>query len=373
MPNSRVWLDVNLSSIAKNFKVIQAAVKPCELMVVLKANAYGLGMLPIAEHLVSLGATRFGVAELKEALALKKKFPKIPVQILSGLLEQEVDECVRHKIICPVSSPLMARWISRAAVRQKRKAKVHFKVDTGMGRLGFPQLQAATQIAKALKLPELEAEGILSHFSNANNPQHGKSREQLNNFRTVLDELKAKGYTFPLVHMANSDAIHNLPEALQSPFNLARTGVNLYGVFDLEGSHAYRLIPSLALQTRLVSRRLLPAGHTIGYGCTHTLFRDTWVGTIPAGYADGIPLAASNSGAVLIRGQSCPVIGRVSMDYITVDLSSCPKAREGDLVTIVGPSGKQKISIEDWARIKQTHSYEIICAFGPRVERVYLD
>ncbi len=371
MPNSRVWLDVDLTAIAKNFKVIRNAVKPCELMVVLKANAYGLGMLPIAEHLVSLGATRFGVAELKEALALKKRFPKLPVQILSGLLEQEVDECVRHKIICPISSPTMARWISRAAVRQKRKAKVHFKVDTGMGRLGFPHLQAAAQIAAALKLPGLVAEGILSHFSSANNPQDGKNREQLSNFRAVLDELNAKGFEFPLVHMANSDAIHNLPEALSAPFNLARTGVNLYGVFDLEGTHAYLLKPTLTLQTKLLSRRLLQAGHTIGYGCTHTLSRDTWVGTVPAGYADGIPLAASNAGHVLIRGQSCPVIGRVSMDYITVDLTPCPQAREGDLVTVVGRSGKSKISIEDWARIKQTHPYEIICALGPRVERGY--
>jgi len=150
-----------------------------------------------------------------------------------------------------------------------------------------------------------------------------------------------------------------------------RTGINLYGVFDLSGLRTYRLSPTLTLKTALLARRRLPAGYTIGYGATHTLFRDTWVGTVPAGYADGVPLAASNSGEVLIRGKACPIIGRISMDYLTVNLNGCPDARVGDEVVLVGRSGKREITIEDWARIKQTHPYEIICSLGKRVERVY--
>jgi alanine racemase len=172
-----------------------------------------------------------------------------------------------------------------------------------------------------------------------------------------------------LVHLANSDGINNFPDAY---FNMVRTGINLYGVFDLLGFQAYKLSPSLTLKSTLLERRLLPAGFTIGYGGTHALFRDTWVGTLPAGYADGVPLAASNSGYVLIRGQACPIIGRVSMDYLTVDLTPCPKAQVGDEVVLVGRSGKREFTIEDWARIKQTHPYDIICSLGQRVERVYL-
>jgi alanine racemase len=169
--------------------------------------------------------------------------------------------------------------------------------------------------------------------------------------------------------MANSDGINNFPSSYA---DLVRTGINLYGVFDLKGKQAYPLAPSLTLKTTLLARRRLKAGHSIGYGCTHTLSKDTWVGTVPAGYADGIPLAASNSFFVLIAGKRCPIIGRVSMDYITIDLSACPNARVGDLVVLVGESGRASISIEDWARVKQTHPYEIICSLGPRVERVFV-
>jgi alanine racemase len=150
---------------------------------------------------------------------------------------------------------------------------------------------------------------------------------------------------------------------------LVRTGINLYGVFDLLGHRAYRLRPSLTWTSRLIARRKLEKGASIGYGCTHILKKATWVGTIPAGYADGIPLAASSKGHVLIRGVRCPILGRVSMDYLTIDLSPVPKAKKGDSVVLVGRSGQQEITVEDWARLKGTHPYDIICSLGARVQR----
>jgi alanine racemase len=365
----RVRLEVHLDSIRRNFLQIRKAVKPAQVMAVLKADAYGLGAQALAKTLVEAGANRLGVAELKEAARLVRRFG-VPVQIIGGLAPTEIPECVRLGVVCPVPDLATAKALSREAVRQRRAVTVHVKVDTGMGRLGIPHFRAHEDIVALAKLPGLRLEGIYSHFPNANNPRHGKSREQIGLFRALLDALKSDGHEFPLVHMANSDGINNFPEAY---FNLVRTGINLYGVFDLEGLRGYRLTPSLSLKTSLIARRFLPAGYTIGYGCTHTLFRDTWVGTVPAGYADGVPLAASNSGQVLIRGQACDIIGRVSMDYLTVDLTPCPKARVGDTVILVGRSGRQTISIEDWARIKQTHPYDIICSLGNRVERVYLD
>lgn len=366
-PPSRVSLEVHLDSIRSNFRRIRTSVKPAQVMAVLKADAYGLGAMEVAEALVAAGVDRLGVAEVKEAAELKGRFD-VPVQIIGGLLPTEIPLCVQLGVVCPVSDRETAIALSREARKQGRRVKVHIKVDTGMGRLGLPHFRARADILSLAKLPGLEFEGIYSHFSNANNPRHPKSKEQLALFRGVLDSLAGEGLTFPLVHMANSDGINNFPS---SYFNLVRTGINLYGVFDLHGLRTYRLTPSLRLKTTLLARRRLPAGYTIGYGCTHTLFRDTWVGTVPAGYADGIPLSASNSGQVLIRGRACDIIGRVSMDYLTVDLNSCPAARVGDPVILVGRSGKRQITIEDWARIKQTHPYDIICSLGNRVERVY--
>ncbi|MEO6095053.1 MAG: alanine racemase [Fibrobacteria bacterium] len=364
---SRVRLEVNLKSIHRNFTQIQKTVKPAKIMAVLKANAYGLGALPIAEVLVEAGADRLGVAELKEAAQLVKRF-RLPVQIIGGVLASEVPDCVRLGIVCPVPDLATARIISRQARKLGKRAKVHIKVDTGMGRLGIPHFQAFRDIREIRKLPGLILEGIYSHFPNANNPLHGKTLEQLVLFRQLLAELEGVDIRFPMVHMANSDGINNYPEAY---FNLVRTGINLYGVFDLSGLRTYKLSPSLTLKTSLIAKRLLPAGYTIGYGGTHTLFRDTWVGTVPAGYADGVPLAASNSGQVLIRGRACDIIGRVSMDYLTVDLNGCPDSKVGDQVILIGKSGRREITIEDWARIKQTHPYDIICSLGNRVERVY--
>ncbi len=339
-------------------------------MAVLKADAYGLGAYPIAEALIEAGVDRLGVAELKEASQLIKlaKHARVPVQIVGGLLVAEIEDCVRLGVVCPVSDLAMASALSKAARKQGRKAKVHIKVDTGMGRLGVPHFQAHQEIRKILELPALDFEGIYSHFPNANNPMNPKSKDQLALFIDLLDVLGREGITFPLVHMANSDGINNFRA---SYFNLVRTGINLYGVFDLGGRRTYHLKPSLSLKTTLLAKRRLPAGFTIGYGCTHTLFRDTWVGTVPAGYADGVPLAASNSGKVLIRGRACPIIGRVSMDYLTVDLNGCPTAKVGDSVVLVGKSGQEEITIEDWARVKQTHPYDIICSLGNRVERLY--
>lgn len=364
---SRVQLEVGLGAIRRNFAQIRKTVQPAKVMAVLKANAYGLGALPIAEALVTAGADRLGVAELKEASQLVKRF-KVPVQIIGGLLASEIQECVRLGVVCPVSDLATAKLISREARKQGKTTRVHIKVDTGMGRLGIPHFQAFRDIKEIRKLPRLELEGIYSHFPNANNPMHGKTKEQLGLFHALLVDLEGVDIRFPLVHMANSDGINNYPEAY---FNLVRTGINLYGVFDLSGLRSYKLSPSLTLKTSLIAKRRLPAGYTIGYGCTHALFRDTWVGTVPAGYADGVPLAASNSGQVLIRGKACAIIGRVSMDYLTVDLNGCPDSKVGDPVVLVGKSGKLEITIEDWARIKQTHPYEIICALGNRVERLY--
>jgi alanine racemase len=367
---SRVQLEVDLLAIQRNFAQIQKTVQPAQVMAILKANAYGLGAIPIAEALIKAGVSRLGVAELKEAALLISLGRKhhVPVQIIGGILVPEIPECVRLGVVCPISDYKTAVALSRESKKQAKPAKVHIKVDTGMGRMGIPYFQARTEIGRISKLPSLILEGIYSHFPNANIPQDLKSGDQIKIFNGILRDLSKDAITFPLVHFANSDGINNYPEAY---FNLVRTGINLYGVFDLEGLRSYSLRPSLALKTTLIAKRNLPAGYAIGYGGTYTLLKETWIGTVPAGYADGVPLAASNAGEVLIRGKACKIIGRVSMDYLTVDLSPCPNSKVGDTVVLIGKSGKSEITVEDWARLKQTHPYDIICSLGNRVERVY--
>lgn len=363
---ARSWLEIDMVAVLANFERIAETVAPSKVMPILKANAYGLGVLPLAKALAKAGADRIGLAEIREALPLQGQV-HCPLQIMGGLFPEEIAQAVSMNLICPVSDLASAELLSQEGVRQHQQVKIHLKIDTGMGRLGIPHFLAKKIIPQIQLLPNLYIEGAYTHFANANNSSHPKTREQMQLFNDLLKELDLTG--LERIHLANSDAINNFPDSYA---NMVRTGINLYGVFDLLGYRAYSLKPTLTLKSRLLSKRLLPAGYTIGYSSTHTLFHDTWVGTIPMGYADGIPLSASNSGRVLIKGKECPILGRISMDYITVDLNQCSDVNVGDEVVLFGKSGDKHITVEDWARIKQSHPYDIICSLGTRVERRYL-
>jgi alanine racemase len=367
---SRVWLDVNLFTLRENFGKIRDAVAPCGVIAVLKANAYGLGVRPIAQALAEAGAVGFGVAELKEALNLAEV--GLPVQILGGVLPEEIAPAVAAGVILPVTDLDTARRISAESVRQGRETEIHFLVDTGMGRLGILAVDAESVIREAVGLPGLACRGIYSHFPVAYHAGGEYTLRQVATFKGLLARLADAGITFAKVHIANSDAVNNFSDpACRAPFNLVRTGINLHGSFDTEGQRTLKLQPVLTLKTRLVAVRTLPAGMSLGYGCTYTLPHEMPVGTVSAGYADGLPLALSNRGYVLIRGLPCPVLGRVSMDYSTVSLEQVPDAAVGDEVICLGGEGLTSISVEQWAQLKGTHPYEIICSFGSRVERRY--
>jgi len=369
-PPRRVWVEVNLATLCANYRKIADAVAPARVMAVLKANAYGLGAQPIAAALASAGIERFGVAEPYEALPLLPL--GLPVQILGSILPEEIPAMVAAGVVLPVTDLQTARLIHAEGERQNRRVKIHFKIDTGMGRLGILMDDALRVVRQAVMLPAIEAEGIYSHFPVAYRAGELFTQRQIDRFLSLLNDLTAEGISIPLRHMANSDAINNFPLAVQSPFNLVRTGINLHGAFDSEGRRLLQLRPVLTLKTRLSAVRRLPAGTTIGYGLTHRLARETPVGTISAGYADGLPLALSNRGYVLIRGTPCPILGRISMDYTTISLDQAPDAAVGDEVVCLGGEGPLAISVEDWANLKGTHPYEIICSIGTRVERRHL-
>lgn len=363
-PRPRVWLEVDLAALSANFATIAAAVAPLEVMAVLKANAYGLGVRPIAEALAVAGVARFGVAEPSEAMALKDIGP--PVQILGSVLAEELPLIVREGVIPPITDLRTAQALSAEAQRQNRQVEAHILIDSGMGRLGVQEQDARRLIPEIVALPGLHCSGLFSHFPHAYGAPEF-SRDQVSRLSRLIDDLATRGIHFQQIHIANSDGINNVSQAVQAPFTMVRTGLNLYGVFDLEGRHTLPVQAVLSLKTRLVQIRDMPAGSTIGYGRLCTLERPTRVGTVAIGYADGLPLAMTNRGRVSVRGTACPILGRVSMDYTTINLDAVPEATVGDDVTCL----QHGRDVGTWARMKGTVPYEIICSIGNRVARVY--
>jgi len=257
-------------------------------------------------------------------------------------------------------------------VLQGRRVECHIKLDTGMGRLGLLARDAVPVIRTIARLPNLDLKGIYSHFPVAYRAGEDYTLGQVALFKGIVAALAAEGIRFEKIHIANSDGINNFPAAAQPPFNYVRTGINLHGSFDVEGLRALRLESVLELKSRLIAVRDLPAGTAMGYGLTHTLRRDTRVGVVAAGYADGLPLALSNRGCLLVGNELCPVLGRISMDYTSVSLEPVPGAQVGDEVICLGGAGVKAITVDSWAQLKNTHPYEIICSFGSRVERRYV-
>ena len=378
----RVVVEIDLKALVRNYRKIAAHVKPAKVLCVLKANAYGLGVADYAKALASAGCTMFGVAEPYEALELlrvlaparssvnSRKAGAAEVQMLSSVLPDEVEPMVKAGVILPVIDVATAKLISAAAVKAKVVAKVHFKLDTGMGRLGILAKDALAVMREVKKLPNLDCEGVFSHFPMAYDPKDPFTKRQIKIFKSIVAAAEKEGFKFKKVHISASDGINNFPETAKKPFTVVRTGINLHGSFDPYGRKALKVEPVLSLKTRVAQVRELPAGTTLGYGRTWCLNAPTKVATISVGYADGLPLALTNRGFVFIGGKRCKIIGRISMDYTTVDVSGVPNVKPGDEVVCFGKCGKDSITPDDWAALKGTHAYDIICSLGNRVQRI---
>ena len=374
----RVTVEIDLKALVRNYRKIVAHVRPMKVLCVMKANAYGLGVAAYARALSDAGCENFGVAEPHEALELIRVLSAASpsVQILSSVLPDEIPEMVRAGVVLPVTDLEGARLISAAAVKAKTVARVHFKLDTGMGRLGIlasdPEgIDRALATIRAVRaLPNLDCEGIFTHCPMAYEPKDPFTKGQIALFKKILAACAKEGIAFKKVHMAASDAINNFPETAKKPFTMVRTGINLHGSFDPYGRKTLKVEPVLTLKTRVAQVRELPAGTTLGYGRTWCLNRPAKIATISAGYADGLPLALTNRGFVFIGGRRCKIVGRISMDYTTVDVTDVPDVKAGDEVICFGKCGEDAITPDDWAVLKGTHAYDIICSLGSRVGRV---
>lgn len=359
--NSRAELVIDLKAVTGNYRRIAGFTAPCVPLPVIKADAYNLGAKQVGRALADAGAPLLLVATLEEALELRDA--GLPAQIVGGVLPHEIKAAVAARIICPVNDLRTARLIAAEAGTRHEKACIDIQVDTGMGRDGIRCAEAEAEIRAISDLPGLFCRGIYSHFPGALPEFEAYTRAQIASFKALLARIKRN---FQFVHFGGSDGIGNFPEIHRAPFTHCRTGLALYGL----GASAkiLGLKPAVALKSALVQVRNLPRGTNIGYNFTCRLDGDCRVGTVAMGYADGLPLALSNRGEVVIRGRRCRILGRVSMDYVNVDLSGLPEAEPGDEVTCLG----EGITVDDWAAAKGTHPHEILCSLGRRPARRYL-
>ena len=365
----RTWAEVDLDAIAHNFRAARNHLpKDMKLLVTVKANAYGHGALRVAQ-LLQNRVDYFALATMDEAVQLRQAGIRTPLLILGPVQPADYDRAAKYDVALTVSSLQEAGAISACGVSCGKKITVHMALDTGMSRIGFPCTEeAARQIRQAAALPGIYAEGIFSHFALSDSPDKSYANLQTENFRRML---AAIGVDFPIRHLYNSAAIVDMPPE----FDMAREGIILYGLLPSDTVDLSRIggiKPAMALRSHVSFVKTLPAGTPISYGCTYCADRESVIATVMAGYADGVPRLLSNRGEVIIRGVKAPIVGRVCMDQLMVDVTHIPGVQPGDTVTIFGTDGEAAITADEVAEKARTIGYELVCGIAPRVPRVYL-
>ena len=368
---ARVWADIDLAALGHNFAHLKSRLPATtKVLAVLKADAYGHGAIGVARHLESLGVDMVGVGDSREALELKEAGIGTPLLILGAIVPGEMQAVVRNDIATVIHSTERAGLLAEVARALGVRARVHLKIDTGMGRLGVSPTIARTLARTIHANPNLALEGVCTHYGSAASPVPFHTSDQLTTFVRLLQEIRADGICPPLVHASNSAAVFS---TLSDHFTMVRTGLALFGVDP--GNlpvGASPLLPVLSLHSQVVFMKDVPEGTPVGYNRTFVTRRRTRLAIIAAGYSDGLPYALSNRSYVLIRGERAPIVGSVSMDYTTVDVSLIEETRVGDEVTIIGRNGKRTIRVEDLARTIGTIPYELPTRLGRRVSRRFI-
>lgn len=365
----RIRADIDLDAIRKNIKAIKKGVrKETKTCAVIKANGYGHGAVPIAQYVADL-VDFFAVATIEEALELRAAGIKLPILILGYVHHQWNQEAIKKDIRLTVYDYEMAKKISDAAAAVKKHAKIHIKLDTGMSRLGLPANDESIQLIKKIKaLPNIEIEGLFTHLFAADERSKASAMKQIITFGEFMNDLAKAGISVPIKHCSNSAAAINLRHA---NFDMVRLGIAMYGLYPSKYVKSITLKPALSLKSHITMVKSIKAGQSVSYGATWTAEKDTDVATIPVGYADGYMRLLSNRGHVLIHGKKAPIIGRVCMDQLMVDVSRIPKVKQFDEVVLIGSQKDGVITAEELAEQAETINYEIVCSVSERVPRVY--
>jgi len=368
----QTYARIHLENIRFNIEGIRHAVGPQrKILLAVKANAYGHGSVEVSRLAESMGVEWLGVALVREGLALRQAGIRLPVLKFSPAFSEDMEDAARANIALTVCDRENIEALQQSCQRAHLQAKVHLKVDTGMGRIGAspaetPELAAFIEN----KCPNLVLEGLYTHLPVSDAGDTAYTRDQVNRFMSIVDDVHAAiGRRVSLVHCANSGAVLGYPGAW---LDMVRPGIMIYGYHPgPETPHTIPLRPGMSFFTRVSVLKQVSAGTSIGYGRTWFAPQDTWIATIPVGYADGFNRLFSNRGRVLIGGQFYPVVGRVCMDQSMFDLGAQTSIRVGDDVVLIGGSGGQEITADDWARMLGTISYEVLGQVNARVPRVY--
>lgn len=362
-------VQVQLGHLSDNLRVLQDHVGPdTGVMAILKANAYGHGLVPVARHLEAAGVEAIGVAYLEEGVLLRDAGVRCPILVLGGIVDDQIPAFLEHDLALTASSLDKLSAIERVAARIGLRARVHLKIDTGMGRIGVRWTGAGPLLQRAAACHHVHVEGIFSHFANADVEDLTHARLQLQRFRSVLAVARAVGLRPRWRHMANSGGVHQLPE---SHFDLVRPGICLFGVApSLDVALLPGLRPALRWVSRVVYFKAIPPGMPVSYGSTWSPSHRTRLVTVPVGYGDGYFRALSNRAEVILRGRRYPVVGRVCMDQLLVDIGG-ESAWNGDTVTLLGEAEGHTITAEALAEQAGTIPYEVLTNINTRVPRVY--
>lgn len=367
----RVYAEINLDAIVKNVDNLMALTKEnTGALAVVKADGYGHGDVAVAKA-VAQKVTGYAVATLDEAVNLRENGVKKPILVLGYVDPYEFDILVSHEITATVFDVETAQLLADAARVQKKQAYCHIKVDTGMRRIGLEPDENGIAIVKQITaLKELSADGIFTHFAASDETDKTSAEHQFKLFTDFTGRLEKEGIHFTYRHCANSAAVIDMP---QVDLDMVRLGIAMYGMYpsDEVKKEKVELFPALDLKSHITMVKEIPAGEKVSYGGTFTTTRTTKLATVSVGYGDGYPRALSSKGYVLVRGQKAPIVGRVCMDQMMVDVTDIKNVTRADIVTLIGKDGDAEITVEEIAALAGTFNYEFVCDLGKRIPRSY--
>lgn len=363
-------VEINLKILAENFKKIKAHVGSAKVMPVLKANAYGHGLIRVAKLMQNLNADCLGVAVLEEGILLRKEGITIPILVLGGIWGNQIPHFIENDLSITASSIEKLSQIESISSQMKKRAKVHLKIDTGMERIGVHHYNAEKLLLASLNCKNIDVEGIYSHFASSDSSDLSFAKLQIERFNEALSFYEKHSLPLPLKHISNSGAILQMPEA---NFDMVRPGIMLYGVYPSdEVKKSVEVKPALSWKSLVVYFKIINSGSTVGYGMKWRADHDVRAVTVPLGYGDGYLRSMSHKAEVLIRGKRFPVVGVISMDQLVVNIEN-DSAYNGDEVILIGNDGTNSISVEELAAWAGTIPYEILTNINTRVPRIYFE
>ena len=371
--HNRVCAEIDLDAIAYNMEQMRNRIGgDAKLIAVVKTDGYGHGAVPIAEMFEDFSYVwGYAVACLEEAAALREHGIKKPILVLGCVFPDQYEDMLNYDIRPAVYTEEMADAISETAVRLGKTAHFHIKIDTGMGRIGFPVCEESADIIERIsRLPNVRLEGMFTHFAKADETDKSYTMTQHDRFMWMKEQIEKRGVSIRYFDCDNSAGIIDLPDMRH---DLARAGISTYGMYpsDEVKKEAVDLKPALRLISHVTYVKVVEAGTPISYGGTFVAPEKMKVATIPVGYGDGYPRSLSNKGYVLIHGKRARILGRVCMDQFMVDVTDIPESKFMDPVTLIGADGDDRITVEDLSELSGRFNYEFVCCLGKRIPRVY--